>query len=203
MSDALCTQGKALLSAGKTSDARDLYISAVHRDDDNAHAWNGLGVADDLMGKRDAALEAYKHAVDLTPEDLVAVNNLAHLYVENGDPESAVALLEPHAGDPSASATLRQNLATAHKAILVKEEAGGDIYADIGSYPTDGMAQGHIREAQHLLGSDAKNLNFSIIPEVKTGGGVPTFTVKITGASPQDICDALNHQAIPCIPHGK
>ncbi len=200
MADNLCMQGKVLLMAGKKTEARDIYSSATKRDAGNARAWNGLGAADDLLGKREDALEAYQHAIDLMPNDMTAKNNLAHLYMEMGQPDKAVELLQPYADDRTAPATLRQNLAAATKVV----QAGStDVYAELGSYPTDGMAQGHIREAKSLLGNKAKDLDFTIVPEVKTGGGVPTFTAKITGRNPQDICDDLTAQAFPCIPHGK
>jgi len=65
MTLALGTQGKTLLAEGKNAEARDIYLSAVARDDQNARAWNGLGVANDLLGKRNEAREAYRRALDL------------------------------------------------------------------------------------------------------------------------------------------
>ena len=93
MADNLCAQGKVLLSQGKKAEALDIYASAVKRDGRNARAWNGLGAANDMMGKRDAALDAYQHAVDLMPNDMLAKNNLAHLYLEMNQPDKAVELL--------------------------------------------------------------------------------------------------------------
>ena len=189
MANALCEQGKTLLASGKNREAHDVYASAAHRDDENARAWNGLGVADDLLGKRDDARQDYKRAVDLAPHDLPMINNLAHSYIESGDDDAAIALLQPYANDPTAPPPLRQNLAIAEQAAQTKETAISDIYADLGSYPTEGIAQGHVREAKNILGSDAHDLSFAVEPEVKTGGGVPTFTIKVTGKSPQSICD--------------
>jgi thioredoxin-like negative regulator of GroEL len=154
-----------------------------------------------MLGDRSHALDAYQHAVALAPEDLSAVNNLAHFYIETGDGESALALLEPHAADAAAPAVLQQNLAAARKVAREKQTAQSDIYADLGSYPTEGMAQGHLAEARGLL--DDSEVVLAIEPEVKIGGGTPTFTIKATGRSPQSICDDLNPQAFPCIPHGK
>lgn len=199
MANNLCAQGKTLLATGKTGDARDIYASAAHRDADNPRAWNGLGVADDLLGKRSEAENAYKRAIDLAPRDPTATNNLAHLYIANGDPDAAVQLLEPFAGDPKAPVALRQNLDAARKAVQTEQALGGGVYADLGSYPTEGMAQGHAAAAKKLLGSDAGDMTFSIVPEVKVAGGTPMFTVKVTGKSPQDICDELNPQAFPCV----
>ncbi len=203
MADALCEQGKTLLAAGKNREAHDVYASATYRDDDNARAWNGLGVADDLLGKREDAQKDYQHAVKLAPYDLAMVNNLGHSFIETGDADAAIALLQPVANDSTAPATLHQNLAMAEQMAQTKQTATSIVYADLGSYPTDGMAQGQLREAKAILGRDAKGLNFAIEPEVKTGGGVPTFTIKVTGRSPQDICDELNDKAFPCVPYNK
>jgi tetratricopeptide (TPR) repeat protein len=201
MANALCIQGKTLLASGKNADARDMYASATNRDRKNARAWNGMGVAYDMLGKRAEAMDAYQHAVELAPNDLSAVNNLAHLYIETGDAEDAVSLLEPYANDAAAPLALKQNLAAARKAASIKQTAKSDTYADLGSYPTEGMAQGHVIEARSLL--DDNEVVMAVAPEVKTGGGIPTFTIKATGRSPQSICDDLNPKAFPCIPHGK
>ena len=203
MADALCAQGKKLLVSGKTAEALDMYVSATNRDGENARAWNGVGVAQDLLGQRAKALDAYQQAVDLAPEDASVVNNLAHLYLEMGDAEDAVRLLQPYANNAAAPVTLQQNLAAATKAVRMKQEKAGDVYADLGSYPTDGMAQGHLAEVRHLLGRDAKGLSFVIDPEVKVGGGTPVFTLKATGESPQSLCETLNAKAFPCVPYKK
>jgi tetratricopeptide (TPR) repeat protein len=202
MANNLCMQGKTLLAAGKTNEARDVYASATHRDDQNARAWNGLGVSLDLLGKRNEAEDAYKQAIDLAPGDLTAINNLAHLYLATGDADDAVRLLEEHENDPGVTPTFKQNLVAARKAAQLATPAAQENYADLGYYPTDGMAQAHVRAAEKLLDSDS-DIIFSVIPEVKIAGGTPVFTVHATGKAPQDICDMLNPQAFPCVTHGK
>ena len=167
MADALCAQGKTLLAAGKAGEARDVYASATHRDIDNPRAWNGLGVADDLLGKRLEAQDAYQHAVDLAPDDLTALNNLAHLYLEIGDADAALRLLEPHANDAGVTPTLKQNLAVARKSAEVKHAPTTENYADLGSFATEGMAKARLKEARGLL-SDAGDLTFTAVPEVKS-----------------------------------
>lgn len=203
MADTLNAQGKTLLATGKKSEARDIYLSAVCHDDRNARAWNGLGVSYDLLGKKDKAQDAFQHAIELAPKDLTFVNNMAHLQLEQDNPAEAVRLLTPYANDAAAPLILKQNLATAVKAAAAKESLGGNTYADLGSYPTEGMAQGHSSEAKSLMGHDAEALSFLIVPEVKISGGTPLFTVKVTGKDPQEICEVLNPKAVPCIPYGK
>ncbi|MDE1901639.1 MAG: hypothetical protein KGI37_08355 [Alphaproteobacteria bacterium] len=194
MADALCTQGKVLLAEGRARDARDIYASATNRDADNARAWNGLGVANDMLGKRAEAADAYQHAADLAPHDLGIVNNMAHLDMEKGDAADAVALLQPYADDKTAPAALRANLDAARKMA-----AAGAGYADLGSYPTEAMAQAHAAQAKGLAGDDGAAWHFDVAPEVKVTGGIPTFTVRVTGANPQDICAAMMAQAMPCV----
>ncbi len=116
MSLSLCDQGKVLLREGKPAEARDIYLSAVSRDDGNARAWNGLGVSNSMLGKRGDAREAYKRALDLQPEDMIAANNLAHLELEEGRSAAAVELLEKLAADEKAPATLKENYAKAVRA---------------------------------------------------------------------------------------
>ena len=198
MANSLCEQGKVLLKSGKNTNALDVYTSATTRDPQNSRAWNGLGVAYDLTGNKIAAKSAYQSALDLAPNDLSVVNNLAHLYLETNQPEEAVALLELHANDGNVPATLLQNLDTARKAVAATST---EVYAELGSYPTEGMARGHLSEVTSLLND--KNVTISIMPEVRIGGGTPTFTLKATGRSPISICADMNAEAIPCLPHGK
>lgn len=201
MADILSAQGRALLTQGKWAAARDMYASATNRDETNARAWNGLGVANDMLGKRDEAMTAYQHAVDLTPDDVPSINNLGHLYLEMGKDQEAVDLLKPHAEGPTAPLTLKQNYTLAEKALQAKEAVAGDVYADLGSYPTEGMADGHMAELRKALTDPSVVL--AIEPEVKIAGGTPTFVIKATGRSPESICSDLQPQAFPCMPHGK
>jgi tetratricopeptide (TPR) repeat protein len=202
MSLALSAQGKTLLAAGKNAEARDVYSSATSRYDQNARAWNGLGVSNELLGKREAAREAYQKAIDLAPNDMTAANNLAHLYIEQGDPASAVELLDPIVRQKNAPTALKQNYAKASKMVQAKEAPDDEPYADLGSFATEGLAQGHAAAAKALMGNTL-NLSFDVVPEVKVEGGTPVFTVRATGASPLSVCQRLNPKTITCIPHGK
>ncbi|MDE2028956.1 MAG: tetratricopeptide repeat protein [Alphaproteobacteria bacterium] len=207
MSEALCVQGKFLLANGEAAQARDVYESAVTRDGDNARAWNGLGVAEEMLKHSDKAEIAYRRALDLTPGDVIATNNLAHVLIAEGKESEAVILLAPYKDDGKAPLALRQNLAKAEslqaQQAAQKAEAAGEIYADLGSYPTEAMAEAHLYEAKKAAGDDAEGLHFAVVPEVKVTGGVPTFTVHVTGAKPSDICGIFSPLAFPCIPHGK
>ena len=202
MSVALSNQGKGLLAEGKNAEARDVYSSAVSRYDQNTRAWNGLGVSNELLGKRDLAREAYEKAISLAPQDMTAANNLAHLYIETGNPAAAVKLLDPFAHQKEAPEALRQNYAKANKMVQVSETPDDEPYADLGSFPTLGLAEAQAAKAKALLGKTL-NVSLDVLTEVKTQGGTPVFSVRATGTPPESICLLTNPKKITCIPHGK
>jgi Flp pilus assembly protein TadD len=210
MSVALCAQGKAMLASGKRAEARDIYQSAVSRDENNARAWNGLGVSYDVLGKHADAKSAYQQALELAPDDMTAANNLAHLYLEEGDAAAAVRLLSPFRNMKATPAIVKQNLVEAERKLQVKESAKNQVrepvneeqqnsaYADLGSYATEGLAKGYLGEAKSLL-NDQGGLSYAVEPEVKIGGGTPVFAVKVRGGDPQKVCRVLKARAFPCL----
>ena len=201
MAATLSAQGKILLKAGKNSEARDVYASATNRDSHNAQAWNGLGVSLELIGKKADAENAYLEAINLNPGELAARNNLAHLYLTEGKADKAVDLLTPYADSADAPKTVKQTFTAAKQAANAKP-LDTDTFADLGSYPTEGLARAHLSEARDLLGRDAKGLTFTVDPEIKVAGGTPVFTVRARGKAAQEICDELTPQAFPCLPNG-
>jgi Flp pilus assembly protein TadD len=197
---ALNAQGKVLLAQGKNAEARDIYLSSVSRDDENARTWNGLGASYDLLGKRDDAKDAYLHARELAPNDPMVANNLAHLYLETGDAAAAVEVLTPFARDPKASPVLMQNFAKAVKAAPKKKPDVASSYAELGIFPTEGQAQGHLMAIKSLV-DKPEAYTFAVVPELKIAGGTPVFSVRATGEKLQDLCDDVFAKAVPCIVH--
>jgi len=204
MSHALCEQGKSLLSEGKSGEARDVYLGAIARNGDNARAWNGLGVSYDLLGKRESAREAYLRALDLNSDDMTVANNLAHLYIEDGEPQEAVALLEPYVQNQKAPLTMMQNLARALKLTEAKKapeeskEAPTPAHLVLGSYPTQGMAQGALAKLKDKA-DDVDSLSFDVVPVVKKRGGTPIFEVRASGDDLQNACENLKSQGFSCL----
>jgi len=211
MADSLASQGKALLAKGKYEEARDIYLSATSRNDLSPRAWNGLGVAYEMLGKRKAAREAYEKALELAPDDQAAANNYAHLLISEGEADEALQVLENHKDDSVAPKTLKQNFAKATKQAQAEQskkpadekpdDSEETSYADLGAAPTEGMAKNRIKQIKSALGSQAAGLSFRIVPEVKVFGGTPVFTIRGTGKDPQSLCEELNSLALPCFPH--
>ncbi len=202
MSAALSAQGKELLSAGKTAEARDIYFSAVSRDAKNARAWNGLGVSYALLHKRDEARDAYEHAIDLAPNDKTAANNLAHLYLEEGNADAAARLLEPYAKKKNAPDALKENFVKAKKVIQNKEAENEAPNANLGSFPTEGLAQGRIAAAKPLLDS-MEGLSFIVVPSVKIEEDTAVFVAKVESKNPQAVCRRLSAKGISCVVRGR
>lgn len=228
MANALCDQAKILLMQGQKDQARDLYTSATTRDANNPRAWNGLGVVDELLGKGDEAAAAFDRAMHLSPDNRAIINNRAHLALDKGDYDQAIVWLEPFRHDGDLPPAIRQNLAAAYGAVGRNDDAtqllsidltpaqvrqrllgyqnrarSHESYADLGSYPTDAMAQAHITEARTMIDNPGDDIKFTVVPDVKISGGIPVFTVHVTGASPTVLCTAFNSSGFPCIPHGK
>lgn len=209
MADSLASQGKALLAKGKYEEARDVYLSAASRNDQSSRAWNGLGVAYEMLGKRDAAREAYEKALELAPEDKAAANNYAHLLISQGEPDEALQVLEGHKDDRVAPKPLKQNFARAAKQAQAKQgiksaqsqKEGPETYADLGAAPTEGMAKNRVKQIKSALGGNVSDISFHIVPEVKVFGGTPVFTIRAAGRSPESLCEELNSLALPCFPH--
>jgi tetratricopeptide (TPR) repeat protein len=196
--------GKTFLEMEKYPEAHDAFLAATKQDSMNVHAWNGLGAADDMLGDKADALDAYEHAMSLNPKDYSVINNLGHLYIETGNVERAAKFLAPYENDPKAPEILKQNLKIAREksqALKNPIEPDSETYADLGSYPTEGMAQGRVEEIRGLLHDDAVRLK--IVSETKVTGGVPSYTIKATGRPSESICKVMNAQAFPCIPYGK
>ena len=202
MSAALSAQGKELLSAGKNGEARDVYLGAVSRDAQNARAWNGLGVSYALLHKRAEARDAYQHAIDLAPNDMTAANNLAHLYLEEGKAEKAVELLEPYAKKKTAPDALKQNFVKAKKIIQDKEAENEAPNASLGSFSTEGLAQGRIDKAKLIL-EGMEDLSFVVDTGVKIEEDIPVFIAKVESKNPKAVCARLSAKELSCVVRGK
>jgi choline-sulfatase len=75
---------------GKFDQSVDELRLALKLDPSHASAWYNLGLAEVARGRLDAALEALEKAVELNPRDILALNNLAYLYLTGkNDPDRA------------------------------------------------------------------------------------------------------------------
>ena len=228
--------GRIFIKLGRAEDAKREYEHALKIDSSDVKALNGLGIALDYLGNHGAAQKAYKEALDDDGNDLTTINNLGHSYVLTGAYTDAIKLLEPHLKDKGATPAMRQNLAEAYgmEGMYADAERVGRIdltpeqvkhnldyyharrdqlavapklYADLGSFPTEVVAEAHVEHIKATFGKHLAGLTFTTTPEVKTIGGTPIFVVRMAGFTEakklRDMCDKFKKEKYTCVVHDK
>ena len=76
--------------------------------------YNFLGVANDMINNSLAAQDAYRQALELSPSNLMTLNNQGLSYLLAGETEKAVPIFENLYKRADATATVRSNLALAY-----------------------------------------------------------------------------------------
>ncbi len=100
----------SLVSLDKPREAIKQYRAVIATNGDY-RAYNGLGVALDMVGKQTAAREAYRAGLKKRPGNLSLLNNLALSMALAGKYAAAAEMLREVAKNPRATARHRQNLA--------------------------------------------------------------------------------------------
>ncbi len=100
----------SLISLDKPHEAVKLYRAVIAKTGDY-RAYNGLGVALDMVGKQKAARDAYRAGLEKRPDNLSLKNNLALSMALAGEYAAAAEMLREVAKNPRATARHRQNLA--------------------------------------------------------------------------------------------
>ena len=100
----------SLISLDKPREAITLYRAVIAKTGDY-RAYNGLGVALDMVGKQKAAREAYRAGLEKRPNNLSLKNNLALSMALAGQYAGAAEILRDVSRNPRATARHRQNLA--------------------------------------------------------------------------------------------
>lgn len=102
--DSTLRQAVALEGAGRVEEAVTLYRRVLVVRPRSVRAWVDLGNAEAGRGRRDGAEEAYRQALDVSPDDVDALNNLAWLLLEEGKRlEEAEALAARASSAPGGS----------------------------------------------------------------------------------------------------
>lgn len=229
--DLLRDYGRVLIKLGHPDLAQPVFAQALRVDSGDVRSLNGLGVALDQLNNHVAAQKVYKEALDDKPDDFTTLANLGHSYVLSGSYDDAIKLLEPHLNDKDAPAALRQNLAEAYgmagmdadaervarydlspeqvkhnmayyHAQRRHQAAGGGLYADLGSFPTQEMAEAHVDEIKTQFPAETDGLAVKAAPKVVASGGTPSFSVTVTGfertATLRAFCLKLRQQKTAC-----
>ena len=79
------------LSAGRLSDAANVYQLVLQSDPTQVVALHFLGVVAHQMGRSETAVDLIKNALTIAPDYFAAHNNLGNVYIELGELDEAVA----------------------------------------------------------------------------------------------------------------
>ncbi len=105
--------GRLELAAHKPSESLAYFDAALILAPDSAPAWNGKGVALDMLERHVEAQDAYRTGLSRASEDRVLQNNYGLSLALSGNYPDAIKVLTALAQEPGATARNRQNLALA------------------------------------------------------------------------------------------
>jgi tetratricopeptide (TPR) repeat protein len=88
-------KGQTFLAAGKFEKARVEFQNALQIAPTDADARYENGVVDERLGKPRDAAQFYQGAIDVNPDHVGALANLARLYLFSGAPDRALELIGP------------------------------------------------------------------------------------------------------------
>jgi CheY-like chemotaxis protein/thioredoxin-like negative regulator of GroEL len=86
--------GETLLEAGLDEDAQLAFQEGIESDPDDIHLYNRLGIAFRKQGKTREAIDNYRRALQIDPENEILLYNLARAYHEGGDLDLAGAAMK-------------------------------------------------------------------------------------------------------------
>jgi Flp pilus assembly protein TadD len=121
--EAHVARGRTLLAQANYYEASIELSAAVALDPKRGEAHNLLGVALDGRGWHDRAIDHYKQALRLTPDDPQVLNNLGYSYYLTDDFSSAKKYLEKAARRAPRDERILNNLATAQYRLGKKKDA--------------------------------------------------------------------------------
>ncbi|MBZ5512002.1 MAG: tetratricopeptide repeat protein [Acidobacteriia bacterium] len=119
--EALVNLGNALTEHGEPEEAIGIYKKARQLDDKDADLPYNMGIAHEDTGQIDAALRDYQEAVRLNYKHILALFNLARLYIQKGEYRNAVDTLEKAHGSDSNNEEVR-GLLNAARGLLEEQE---------------------------------------------------------------------------------
>lgn len=139
----LKSKGYALLKAGKTDAAIDVFDDWIDKEPKEAGAYHGMALALDLKKEHLKAQEYYAKALQLKPASVAIKNNLALSYIMSNQPMLAIGELEGVRKRAPKNAKVRYNLALAYgvsgkpekaRALLAKDLPEKQIQENLAAY---------------------------------------------------------------------
>jgi Flp pilus assembly protein TadD len=103
--------GKSQLAASLINDASDTLVGVIEKTPERWEAHSALGIIFDRAGNYENAQTAYKRALELSPNNIDVLNNLALSLSQDGRIQQAIEILEKIIQNKSDGPQSRQNLA--------------------------------------------------------------------------------------------
>ncbi len=109
------------------------YDQALLAAPEESRIYNGLGVANDLLGKHRKAQEMYRTGLSYKPEDINLLTNLGLSLSFSGQHDAAIDVLRKLVNSPHSTPHHRQNLALAFGLAGRKKDAAKVARMDLDS----------------------------------------------------------------------
>jgi Flp pilus assembly protein TadD len=106
--------GKMLIALERPALALEQFRAALMLNNMDVEAYNGIGVAYDLLGEHEAAQNSYLDGIERAPDNLPIRNNYGLSLALAGRYQEAIRILTEIANDPVATPRNRLNLALVH-----------------------------------------------------------------------------------------
>lgn len=156
-------EGLLRLGDGRPAEAVDEFAAAVAAEPGNPEYHKNLGKAYRLCGDLDAAIACYRRAIEIDPEYMPALNNLAVIYIGKGRAEEAEALLLRARKSYPEDSDLLVNLGVAQSMQGKLDEAFGSLRAGLTINPEDRLGWDNVinlvRHVGHV-GDSAETMRF-------------------------------------------
>jgi hypothetical protein len=125
--DAICVAGQALLNAERYGLAYNLYKRALELRPDISGIWNNIGLVCLKMLREEEARKYLTRSLNMDRNNTAALNNLALLEVNNGNPKGAIVLGDKSLSIDHNQPDVQETLGYAHL-MLGNWEKGWDGY---------------------------------------------------------------------------
>ena len=148
--EGLIGKGRVALAQNRGQDALVLYGEALKIEPQSPDAWNGVGVAYDILGDHTQARATYSKVLSLAPNHVAASNNLGVSLALGGNSAQAVSLLSDLSRSFLDSSKIRQNLAFA--------------------YSMNGQEADSLKVSRIDLSEDESRINLSVFKRFRSRG---------------------------------
>ncbi|MFQ5972719.1 MAG: SPOR domain-containing protein [Alphaproteobacteria bacterium] len=173
--------------------------------EEDAATYNGIGVANDMLGQPGEAQDSYRMGLALAPDELRLTNNLGLSLALSGEHDEAIRLLERAVTLPGATARHRQNLALAYGLAGDTDKAARmaridldetAVQRNLGYYAVLGGIRDHARKVAAV-----SNLTAQLAPlpalQQKTQPRQVSAVPNPTSAGRQEVAETTPVEAVP------